>query len=404
MSIPDIQSQGGVFLLTWAEELLTCRVDRLYEDSHYSVTAELTLRSTEPGHSGHIHQARANLTSTSARVTLANRLAKNSLLPWDSIIEQVWVLVLAAHREGEPLVQLSDMEMPTSAPYTLWPWLQARQATVAFGAGDSGKSYLALYFATLVATGISQHDLRPEQGNVLYLDYETDRDTTWERLNRITAGLDLPIPETLFYRYQYQSLANDIEQIQRHVLENKISLVVIDSAGPATGEPESAQMTTEYFRALRSLQTTTLTVAHIAKNGKDSDPFGSVFWRNLPRSNLRIMADHEPGVPEFTIGLQHTKSNNQARVQAQGYTLKFSEDDVIFKPCDLATIPDLSKTVSLTQRIRSPLSYGALPFAELVETLEEPAPSVRTALNRQHRKPGGFIQPTKGTWGNSIEV
>ena len=141
-------------------------------------------------------------------------------------------------------------------------------------------------------------------------------------------GLGIAVPDNIFYRYTHQLLASDIEAIQRHVLEQDINFMVVDSATPAVGEPESAQMTTEYFRALRSLRITTVTIGHVAKTGKENEPFGSIFWRNLPRANFRVNGAHEPGADSFTLGLKHTKSNNGKHLRDIGLEVRFTDDAV----------------------------------------------------------------------------
>ena len=100
---------GGVFKLEWEEEQISVRLDRLTEDSKHTVTGEITISSSVPGHRGHLHQARLNLTSTSARRTLATYLNSRAQGgDWDGIVEQACVRVLEGYREGEPLVHLAN--------------------------------------------------------------------------------------------------------------------------------------------------------------------------------------------------------------------------------------------------------------------------------------------------------
>jgi hypothetical protein len=186
----------------------------------------------------------------------------------------------------------------------------------------------------------------------------------------------VPIPENFFYRQTFQTLAADIEQINRVVMEKHIELVIIDSAAAAVGEPESAAMTTEYFRALRSLRIATATIAHVSKGGRENEPFGSIFWRNLPRANFRVNASHEPGDDRFVIGLTVTD------------------------------YPELAKGLSLGQRISAALLKGGLTVKELAETLDENEGHIRGALNRGK---GRFFQQLDTNmgqphWGNLASV
>jgi hypothetical protein len=252
----------------------------------------------------------------------------------------------------------------------LHPFLQERQATLIFGEGDTGKSWLGILMGVLVSQGLSHLNMEAQLGNVLYLDYETDEDTLWERVNMITAGLDIPIPEGFFYRQMHQLIAADFQQINRLVVDNNIALVVVDSAAPAVGEPESSAPTNEYFAALRSLRTSTLTIAHVSKGGKENEPFGSIFWRNLPRANFRVTASHEPGASQFVIGLKHTKSNNGKRLRDRAFQIDFSEGAAVFSPADIADVPSLMEGQSHGQRITTALKRGAMSVQELEGVLD----------------------------------
>ena len=84
-----------------------------------------------------------------------------------------------------------------------------------------------------------------------------------------------------------QIFAADFERVNRVVRDKQIKLVIVDSAAMATGEPESADATAQYFRALAGLDTTTLTIAHVAKAGREREPFGSIFWRQCPPVDLQ---------------------------------------------------------------------------------------------------------------------
>jgi len=295
--------------------------------------------------------------------------------------------------------------MPEGLQFRLTPFLQERQATLFFGEGDTGKSWFGIYMAVLVAQGLSQHNMDAEPGNVLYLDYETDEDTLWDRVNKITQGLTTPIPDNFYYRQTHQLLAADIEQINRLVLEKHINLVVVDSAAPAVGEPESAQMTTEYFRALRSLRISTATIAHVAKGGKENEPFGSIFWRNLPRANFRVSATHEPGDPTFVIGLKHTKSNNGQRLRDMAFEIGFTDNEVTFTPARITDHPALAKGLSLNQRISAALIHGGMTVKELAENLEEPEATIRTTINRGKDRSFVAVSTNMGQtmWGNLVQ-
>ena len=84
---------------------------------------------------------------------------------------------------------MASYEMPENVGMRVDPLLREGQPTLFFGEGDSLKSYLATFLTVIVAVGMQVAGLNPEPGNVLYLDYEEEEDTFWERLNMISAAL-----------------------------------------------------------------------------------------------------------------------------------------------------------------------------------------------------------------------
>ena len=204
-----------------------------------------------------------------------------------------------------------------------------------------GKSWLALYMALLVSTGrIGLGGLLPIPGPVLYLDYETDADTVWTRINQLTSALNIPLPEDFYYREMVQTVAGDIIEIAKMVLAHDIKMVVVDSGAPATAEPEAQAAVTEYFRSLRALDVTSLTIAHISKTGKLNQPFGSIFWRNAPRSNIRIFGQSEDG--GFISAIRHTKANNGQLLPDRALRFMFREGGAHMTEADPAELSDIA--------------------------------------------------------------
>jgi len=398
MSVPTLSSIGGLYRLRWAEEQVTIHLDRLYEDSHYQVSCEVQINSTAAGSPGHLHGgSRLNLTSTESRRRLAKYL-NDDVMPnnWTAILEQAAVLVLTQWRKGPPTIELSKHTPREALGMRVNPLLQERQATVFYGEGDTLKSFMALFLGLLVRTGAEQAGLKPEPGNVLYLDYETDEDTMWQRAGMIAdgLGLSLGIPAGIFYRYMHQPLAADVQQLNRLVLDLGIDFLVVDSAAPAVLEPESASMTAEYFRALRSLRITSLTIAHVAKHTRQLAPYGSTFWKNLPRANFMVTASRE--FEDVVVGLKHTKSNNGRRLHDLGFRFEFDPHRVVIKPEDPKNVPELARGLPPLDRIIGALSHGQKALKELAEELDLPTAVISPLLSRHQDH---FIQLHRGVWG-----
>ena len=403
MSKPDLRVNAGIYDLVWRDEQVGVRVDRLHENSSNSVVGEITVKTLLPGVAPHLHQAQLNLTSTSARRTLAKHLGERlSELDWDGIIEDACVLVLRAYREGEPVVAIRDVPPRHGARHRLEPLLVEGHPNLIFGAGGIGKSLLATYFAILISTGHQHNGLSPMPGNVLYLDYETSPEELHERVINIEAGLGETGFSNIKYRFCVHDLPSEVEEIQRIVMEGEIEFAIIDSMGPACGsDPNSPEAVISYFTALRSLRITTLTLDHIAKNSATPTPFGSVYKTNLSRNVFELRKKQEAGDDTLEMGLFHRKANFGKLLPPRGLAATFTPTTICFNGCNVRDIPELAEGMSIRQRIKDLLlSDKPLTAKEIAEELNVPQTSVRVILNRCRGK--DFVRLTddpEPTWG-----
>jgi RecA-family ATPase len=122
-----------------------------------------------------------------------------------------------------------DHEAPEALGMRISPILQERMPTLIFGEGDSLKSFLATFLCVITRTGAPQAGLTPEPGNVLYLDWEEDADTFWHRLDMLTTGMNIAIPEGIYWRHMVEPLTAEAPAINKLVREKGIDLVVVDS-------------------------------------------------------------------------------------------------------------------------------------------------------------------------------
>ena len=389
MSDFEIRANAGIYQLTWENLHIAMQVDRIREDAR-STTGEVLIQSLRPDspHT-HLHQARLNLMSTQARTALVKTLdSRLEGVDWYAIIERACVKVLELHRAGEPVVDLSEHQPDNTVQIDrLQPVIPDLAPSVVYGDGGKGKSMLAQFFSILVATGQRECGLTPEPGNVLILDYETDPDEMAYRLRAISKGMDMETPPGIKYRFSHQAVANDIEAVQKVVLEHDIQMVVVDSAAPACGgEPELADAAVKYFTALRSLKVATITIAHKSKGDK---LFGSVFWHNYPRRVFRLTSTQEAGEADFTLGLINEKSNWAKRLEPLGFAVSITDDQstVSFSRRDIKEVPEISGTQSLRKRLRDELlTNGLTDASELAAVLDVSASQVRARLSENEGK------------------
>jgi len=401
VSIPTLRINAGIYELVWGQEQVAIRIDRIHENSA-GLTGEILVKTLLPAMPSHLHQARLNLTSTTARRTVARHLGERLPDPdWATIIEQACVMVMQKYREGEPVVAVSDIPDRSGQRHRLDPLLVEGHPNLIFGAGGIGKSLLAQYFAVLISTGHHHNGLSPIPGNVLYLDYETSGEELKERVMAIEAGLGETGFSNIQYRFCVQPLANDIELIQRIVSEKEIDFAIIDSMGPACGaDPSDPAAVIEYFSALRSLRKGTLTLDHIPKNAPTPSPYGSVYKTNLSRSVFELRKDQEPGEDTMRLGLFHRKSNFGKLIPPVGLTANFTPETIAFSTCPVRDTPALAEAMSLKERIKGLLfQTSPLNAKEIAEELNIPQNTVRSILNRFRDK--AFTRVTDGpepTW------
>jgi len=403
MSTPTLRVNAGIYDLAWSEEQVAIRIDRLRDTPQNSLTGEILVKTLLPAVPSHLHQARLNLTSTTARRTLARHLEERlPELDWGAIIEQACVLVLRAYREGEPVVAVHDIPPRQGPRHRLEPVLLEGHPTLIFGAGGVGKSLLATYFAVLISSGHHHNGLSPMPGNVLYADFESSAEELRERVLAIESGLGEPGFSNILRRRCIQPLADDIEQIQRIVSEKEIEFVIVDSMGPACGaDPNSPEAVIAYFTALRSLRITSLTVDHIAKNAATPTPFGSIYKVNLSRSVFEVRREQEPGDDTMQMGLFNRKANFGKLLSPLGLAATFTPTAITFDMCQVRDIPALAEGLSIRERIKNLLPHlGPLTTREIAEELDTSQASIRVILNRNRGTL--FVRLTGGpepTWG-----
>lgn len=395
MNPPEVKPAAGFYLLRWPEGI-TARLDHFREDSRYNLSAEITITVSMPGIiTGLVHpQTRLNLTSTRSRYELVKALRSRveeveGFLDWSIVVDQTCVKVLEHYRSGELLIKLREKPPEiTERSFLIRPILLEHQANMIYGPGGSGKSLLALYLATLRSEGISENTLEVKEGKSLILDYETDAEEQEIRAWGLSKTLGIEEPSNIFYRFSSQPLVAEIEEIHRLVIEQDITLIIVDSVGLACGgEPEKAGVVTEYFRALRSLRITSLSIDHMVKNehGKKATPFGSVYKSLQVRQSFEVRAAISDD-NRLHMALFHDKKNNIAPLPPMGFVIDFEDDLIAFTAEKVRNVPELAVRLPLVDRLEIELQRGLLDINELSARLETSPGTIRQTLNRYKDK------------------
>ncbi len=360
------------------------RVERLRRERG-ELIGELIVASSLPGTrsaSGILHAADFNLSSARARTERARIVAERANaqeVDWIGLLEELCQSVIAAERVGQPAILLRDAPRPPvedALEIDVGLRLPRNHPAILFGDGGDGKSYLALYWATLLAGG----GLR-----VLYADWEFSGEDHRARLERIS-GPDMP---DVWYVRCERPLTVEMDRLRRIVREEAIDYVIADSVAFACdGAPESAETAAAYFRAVRRIGVGSLHIAHITKgeNG-DQKPFGSAFWANGARSTwFAKRSSGSPDAGRISVGLFNRKNNLGQLAPAIGYEIEFGPDRTTFRRLNIADT-DLADRVPIQQRMHSLLAReGAMTMAAIASELDVPVDTIVKTAKRHEGK------------------
>jgi len=398
ISKPEIQSIGDVFELRWVDEKIHIKVDHLHESAQ-GLYAEITASKNSGDSLQHLQHARINLLTVSAKKGLARQLSDRVEADWDTIIEQTCVNVLRQYRKGEPVMEVGNLPKHTKARYRLYPYILNNEITAIYGMGGSGKSYFVVYLALCVQCGHGFFGIDPIQGNVLILDWEASPYVADERVKALKEGMGISVEGLPFYRRCSHLLRDDVQEIQRIVLEHQIKVVVIDSVGMASGFDDYHNSAVSMLRALRSLGIACVCIDHMPKAG--GSMFGSTYKVLEARSVFELQGIQTPGESNLDIALFHRKINDGRIVKPVSYHVEFTGDNevtssVVIKKQDVQDVAEFAKQTALKEQIVDLLKVGSMPLLEIVDSLMISESVAKSVLYRNKKS---FIKIGDDEWG-----
>lgn len=339
-----------------------------------------------------------NLNSLSMRTRIAKGLKESyedvsgTWIEWEKILADVSWRAIKFWRDGDAPIEILPSEDDDLVPsYLLEPMLYLNHPAVIFGEYSSLKSLIALAMAYVVQLPYHDNDLglttAKESALCLYLDYEDDRSSFRKRWSALEKGFGRAAGPIL-YRRMTAPLADSIEQLRNTISDKKVKLTIIDSLGPAArGNLNDPEPAIRYHAALRQLGTTSLTLAHTAKDQftKRHTIFGSSYFTNMARSVWEAKAEQETGEDEAVISLKHTKANLSRLHPPLGYKFTFTGNSIAVAKTDLRDT-GLSGELPLSFRIKDLLRGGAMTVKGIAEVLEANEASTRTVIHRMAKR------------------
>lgn len=338
----------------WGEEGIEAVLDRLHEEKD-GLKCELSVSTSKQPNPGLLREGRFNLSSPTTRNQWVKALEEREPGPdWYAVFEVICAKSIRRWRQGEPIVDLADVEVPDELPYILHPLVVEGASTVLFADGGSGKSLIALALLVSVATGneIIPGVVPQRCGPCIYWDWEWDDISHAERLQAICAGAGIDVPKgMIFYQRELTSVIDAIPRMRKRVAETGAIFGALDSLGFARGgDPISADLTTRTFGAIRTLSIPILPIDHVAKDAKDSThSFGSAYTFNSARMMWRLDTQKEEGKDEFYAALVNTKANRKLQ-KPRGLNVRMITDEderllsVTFESTDMRQLPGSQRT------------------------------------------------------------
>ena len=403
--IPLIRKHAETTTFVWPDYALSVDADRFNHTGagelyfwHGSVARERPLLYT-----------RVDLLSSNSTAQAIRRLQKIyndiGIIPWEWVFCCIATKVIDDIREGEPIIDiLPNEDTPLKPTYLVEPIVYQSHPAVIFGRQGSTKSTLALVIAHLLQFPDPDSRLGlitpAETRRVLYLDYEDDPLTFQARWGALQRGFGPGPLMPIKYRRMERPVGEDVEKLREIIAADKIDLLIVDSLGLAAGgtlyDPEPA---IEYFRALRKLKVTSLSLAHTSKDTttKEKTIFGSVYFMNLARSIWECKADPEIDGNQAVISLTNTKHNYSKKHHALGLRFTFTDNDIKVTRADLAD-SSLSGELPIPWQIKGLLRDGALTAADICELLGKGDNTIRPTLTRM-RKAGDLVKVDGHKWG-----
>lgn len=297
------------------------------------------------------------------------------------------------------LLSLGTLEAIPEQEYLVNGLIPAGHPSMMFGDGGVGKSVLCLSMSCALAAGLPDWlGFSLKQTNVLYLDYEMPFEEQVRRARKIARGLGLvQVPDNLFY------LAGSPEyswsDIKETCLGSDIGLLIVDSFGPAlAGDMEASNDIIAYIRDfVKPLLNHGITVHFIdhqpkaqGSNYQDMTAFGSVYKRNLVRSQIQVEGrQDDEDSSKYQVIFRHKKHNFGPKLQPFGAELVFDEEAILLRSLamDLDTMMK-EKDIKVDDRVLLALydEGGPLTKQEIGERIGAAAGSVANAITTLRKR------------------
>jgi hypothetical protein len=367
------------------------------------LNGEVRIVTTLPGVNPHLHEARLNLSATSARDTIAKVLIKRApgfeREQIEDFVESACVLVMRAFNKGEPFVNLSTHTYtpPQFAVANLFPKNKRNQV---YAPAEHFKTTLMLAFLMDIATGQDTLGFSTQQCPVSYLDWETDSDDATNLWHRLAWGRGLDVIPDLHYRRCHNPIWVEAESASVEFSREGVGTVLLDSAFWACGgnpnDQEKVGLMFEGIDALGSVTSVLLNHTGASEGEKTRRRhYGLEHFRNAVRASWELRKAETPGQSSVVnLGLYRDKLNMRRSGEGPyGFVISFDGDDgpisIVRKDEAITDAPELDESRPAGDRILDVLAEGKANRKYLMERLNLPEGTVKNAIFRLKGKVKG---------------
>lgn len=399
---PKVTEAVGAVIYDWETYKLRIKADRIQP----SGKAELWFFHVNGNGEELLHVADVNMMASTTMSGLVKRMQDNSSdAPWSEMLTYVTAKSVTISRRGEPVEELWTHEDIVPPQYLVNPFIIENYPNIIFGDPGTFKSNLSLILAQVVMLPWKDNELgfdAPEHTHhVLYLDWETDRNTIQWQLKSIQNGMGLSTTY-INYRRCSQPLAADLQAIAEAIKKTEAQLIIIDSLGLAcSGELSKEQSPLAFFTALRSLNITSLILAHNSKGGDTNKKsiYGSMFFHAQARNIWEIRKSQQPGSSEAGICLFNQKSPPFLGIQKPvAFKMTFGNQSTKVVPANPDDFQEFVEKMSVETQILLALRDGPMTPKELQENAGIESSNIHVSLARMAKK-GQVVKLNNNRWG-----
>lgn len=344
-------------------------------------------------------RTRLNLESSVTRSKLAKELAgRFKGQEWADILEDITNRTLEEFEKGEPVVEIHSTDEVPDLEYLVAPIIPLGKPSVFFGDPGAGKSQMAAIINLLTYF----HDwydnplrLVPPKRAMrgLVLDWEADEDDWRRQIKWFTDAFGLGYAE-MFYRRCSLPLAQDLEAIKSHIDTVHANYIILDSVSLAAGgDLNHMDVATNYFRALRQINLTSVSLAHTSKDRESTSKtiLGSVLFEAGARNVWEVRGQENGDC--LDVCMFHRKSNLSKKHTPLGYRITYKMvNDIKSYPesmewLDPKSVPEFLERMDANSRIlqllRTARVTGEKVTSEaLVTSLNIKRGAIDTAISR----------------------